>query len=117
MRGGQLLLLVTFYVGMIGFALHCFYWTPTPQPANGDAARFSEGRARQHVSVLTERIGVRSVSMYVYVYVWCLLAFCNKVGASVLVGSRLKGPGGAFLRRVVGQGGPLFSGQQRASYL
>lgn len=58
---GKLALLFTFYSALIGYALHAFYWTPSPQPADVPASQFSEARARQHVSVLTEQIGVRSV--------------------------------------------------------
>jgi len=60
--GGKLALIVCFYTVLIGFALHVFYWTPTALPADAHPKVFSEARARQHVSVLTERIGVRSVS-------------------------------------------------------
>lgn len=58
---GKLGLVVSFYAVLIAFALHVFYWTPEPQPEDAPARLFAEARARQHVSVLTERIGVRSV--------------------------------------------------------
>lgn len=59
---GKLALLATVYSLLISYALWTFYWTPTPQPADTPASQFSEARARHHVSVLTEQIGVRSVS-------------------------------------------------------
>jgi hypothetical protein len=62
MRAGKLALLATVYTVLISYALWTFYWTPTPQPADVPASQFSEARARHHVSVLTEQIGIRSVS-------------------------------------------------------
>jgi hypothetical protein len=39
-----------------------FYWTPPAKPATVPASTFSEQRARGHVHVLAEEIGLRSVS-------------------------------------------------------
>jgi hypothetical protein len=60
---GKFSVILCFYVALVGYALHVFYWTPTPLSASVPASQFSEERARDHVSVLTERIGVRSVSI------------------------------------------------------
>lgn len=64
MQAGKLVLLVSFYALLIGYALHAFYWTPTPLPADAPASKFAEARASHHVSVLTQDIGVRSVSAF-----------------------------------------------------
>lgn len=59
----------------VGYSLHVFYWTPPPKPADAPARTFAEGRARKHVHVLTNDIGLRSVS--------CELAHeCHRVTSS-----------------------------------
>lgn len=39
-----LLVLIGFYVLLVGYALHVCYWTPQPKPADVPASEFSEAR-------------------------------------------------------------------------
>eukprot|EP00878_Enallax_costatus_P027119 GHUV01029169.1.p1 GENE.GHUV01029169.1~~GHUV01029169.1.p1 ORF type:complete len:163 (+),score=33.75 GHUV01029169.1:200-688(+) len=76
--------LFTVFVGaiilLVSYSLHVFYWTPTPRSADTPPGTFAEARARQHVHVLTEDIGLRSVStpglQKAHHYIW---NFCQQL--------------------------------------
>jgi hypothetical protein len=57
----RLALLVACYLLALGAAFRTYVWTPPIIDAT-EPLIFSETRARQHVAVLTQKIGLRSVS-------------------------------------------------------
>lgn len=51
----------TAWLLQVGFSQYRFYWTPPVKNSEVSPTEFSEGRARQHVKVLSEDIGGRQV--------------------------------------------------------
>ncbi|WIA36529.1 hypothetical protein OEZ86_007823 [Tetradesmus obliquus] len=62
LKPAPLLLYLSFNIILIGYSFYMFYWTPPPKPSTASASQFSEQRARGHVHMLAEEIGLRSVA-------------------------------------------------------